>query len=73
MFKMIQAIVLICLSTIAPADCDLETATHYAPLTAEQPVTPTECAMVAMEIIASTRLAGNGRYMKVICQDDHRG
>jgi hypothetical protein len=65
---MIQAIVLICLSTVAPADCTRETATHYAPLTAEQPVSPIECAMVAQEIIASTRLAGNGRYLKVLCE-----
>lgn len=67
---MIQAIILVCLSTLAPADCTKETATHVSPVVSVVPVTPSECTIAAMQIIASTRLSGNGRYLKILCEDN---
>jgi len=68
---MIQIIALVCLSAIAPAECGRETATDIIPLSSERPITPSSCALIAFEIMASTRLAGNGRYLKILCQDNH--
>ncbi len=69
---MVSAIVFICSTTVAPADCQADTALHV--LLAPKATGYSLCGLQSQAYLASSALApqlGDGRYPKIACTRRH--